>query len=282
MPRRLPLRVLGVAASPRALHALDLETEWRKVDAVRAGPGVEAESRLLRGATRKSLLEACSSDRWDVVHFMGHGFFSASTGQGTICLETESGGPDELEGETFASLLRQRGTQLVVLNACWTAAGSSSDSEAIASFAGLLVDFGIPAVVAMQAPLRDALAKEFSEVFYRNLILGKTVDEAVTEARLGLYNRRPRELHWALPVLFLRSSQGRLWNFEADQAGQELPSAQAITGRLDLETDLLADSSAAGYVGKASADGPVSGDAEVRAKEIRGSTVSGVISGCDP
>ncbi len=102
-------------------------------------------------------------------------------------------------------MLKRYRVNLVVLNACETASG------AWAGLAPTLVRAEIPAVVAMQWPVEDRAATRFSQLFYRALSLGGTIDECVAEGRLASSAVSSAPGDWGAPVLFLRSASGRLW-----------------------------------------------------------------------
>ncbi|HYR11441.1 MAG TPA: CHAT domain-containing protein, partial [Longimicrobium sp.] len=113
--------------------------------------------------------------------------------------------------------------KLVVLNACQGATVS-----ALRPFAGLapgLVRAGVPAVVAMQYPVRDDEALVFAEVFYRALFRGPSrgrVEVALGEARKALRQDFPDSRGWGAPVLYMRSS-GYLFTPTTGSALADLP-----------------------------------------------------------
>jgi hypothetical protein len=83
---------------------------------------------------------------------------------------------------------------------------------------------GVPAVVAMQYSISDPGAIAFSTTFYRALASGETVDLAVGLARRELYSARYPAIEWAVPVLFLRSPDGRIF----DVPRREMPPAPSV------------------------------------------------------
>ena len=74
-----------------------------------------------------------------------------------------------------------------------------------------LVDGGLPAVVAMQYDLPNVAAQPFMQTLYEFLALGKPLDTAVTEARIGLDFNILESPYWGIPVLFMRSPDGNIW-----------------------------------------------------------------------
>jgi hypothetical protein len=68
----------------------------------------------------------------------------------------------------------------------------------------------------MQYAVRDASAVAFSRAFYETLASGETIDAAVTDGRLAIFNRSdldsvPYERDWGVPVLYLRTTGGTLF-----------------------------------------------------------------------
>jgi len=75
-----------------------------------------------------------------------------------------------------------------------------------------LIRQGIPAVVAMQFEITDSAAITFAEGFYKAAADGYPVDAALAESRKAVF-REGNELEWGTPVLYLRSQDGRIFNF---------------------------------------------------------------------
>jgi WD40 repeat protein len=73
---------------------------------------------------------------------------------------------------------------------------------------------GIPAVVAMQYEITDPAALAFAAAFYEAIAHGTPVDKAVTMARETL-KVTLGSLEWATPVLFLSSSETRVFQVTA-------------------------------------------------------------------
>src|SRR5262249_52094338 len=74
-----------------------------------------------------------------------------------------------------------------------------------------LVERGISAVIGMQFEITDSAATVFSGEFYAALVDGLPVDSALTEARRAVFFQ-PNWSEWATPVLFMRVSDGRLFD----------------------------------------------------------------------
>jgi hypothetical protein len=82
----------------------------------------------------------------------------------------------------------------------------------------VLVQHGLPAVIAMQAEVQDETSCRFAEKFYQALAAGLPVDACVGEVRKALAAERNPE--WGTPVLYLRATDGRLFAVEGgDSSG---------------------------------------------------------------
>ncbi|MGH7288063.1 MAG: CHAT domain-containing protein, partial [Myxococcota bacterium] len=174
-----------------------------------------AQSRLriqkLEGpqATRKRLLDAFCSGDWDVIHYAGHAYFDAlhPARSGILCH-----GGEVLAGSDLASLSNL--PSLVFFNACESSRIRSARTKAkgkeprdIAqriernvSFAEAFLRGGIANYVGTYWPVGDASAELFATAFYGGLLAGRTLGEALAEAREKL--RGEELVDWADYVHF--------------------------------------------------------------------------------
>jgi len=142
---------------------------------------------------------------------VGHGGFSELRGEGVLVFEDEAGNGVPVGGPSLAYLLQDHPSlRLALLNACNGARASHEDT--FAGTAQVLVQHGVPAVIAMQSEVMDETACGFAEKFYRGLAAGLPVDACVGEVRRALAAERNPE--WGTPVLYLRATDGRLFAFE--------------------------------------------------------------------
>lgn len=208
-PTAEALRLLIVSAQPRTLDQLSLQEEGERIAQVLGTlPGVETLH--LHNPSVETLRDALLRKDFHVLHFMGHGGFHAASAQGVLYFT----GPDDADlpvgGKLLASHMADLPSlRLVFVNACETAR-----ADARAPFAGVataLLQAGVPAVIAMQRPISDASALEFSRSVYRRIAVGDPIDAAVTEGRLAIYRSQGSPLEWGTPVLFLRADDGRLF-----------------------------------------------------------------------
>ena len=177
-------------------------------------------------------------DKCHIFHFIGHGAFrpapspiggTSPMGEGrgggtaALYLEKKDGAWQPVKDEEIESMLTALGTlpHLIFLVACESA---KREANATSPFVGLgpkLVRAGVPAVVAMQDRVPVELARTLSAEFYSRLAEHGEVDRALNQARLQVFNAK--SIEWAIPVLFMRIRNGRLFGAEPE-AGDEAPA----------------------------------------------------------
>jgi CHAT domain-containing protein len=149
---------------------------------------------------------------YDIVHFIGHGTFQED--KGSIALPDEDNGDRTIlyDDQHFADLFRNKpGLGLVILDACQGA--KTSASKIFAGMAPLLVQAGIPAVIAMQYDIGEKTSEIFARKFYGELALGKPVDEAIQLARYHIsINPQSTAGYFAIPVLYTRAKDGVIFD----------------------------------------------------------------------
>lgn len=209
-----PLNVLAMVSSPRDLPHLDVEREWAKLEEALAEPirrGVLTLGRM-DDATLANLQQRLRRDHYHVFHFIGHGAFDERAQEGVLLLEGDDGGGDPVSGEFLRALFQNHEElRLAVLNSCEGARTSPTDP--FAGTALSLVKGGVSAVIAMQLEITDDAAITFSSEFYAALTDGLPVDAALAEARTAVFTR-VNAVEWAIPVLYLRSPDGRIFDVE--------------------------------------------------------------------
>lgn len=228
VPRKVqsPLRILVMISSPREYPQLDVEAEWKILndaleDLVQRG---QVSITRLEQPTLPALQQQLRKDEYHVFHFIGHGTFSDFNQDGLLLLQDEVGAGEPVSGHYLGTLLHdEKSLRLAVLNACEGARTSASDPYA--GTAQQLVLRGVPAVVAMQFEVSERTAVTFSNEFYRSLADNYPVDAALTEARKAIYTQG-QDIEWGIPVLYMRSPDGQLFNIEpaADNQAAHRPS----------------------------------------------------------
>ena len=227
----LPLRILVIVASPPDLVKLDVMGEWQALkDSLK---GLEDQGRValdrLENATVPELQRRLALADYHIIHFIGYGDLNADRGEGFLLMEGDTPQGRPLGMEELRTLLRdERQTlRLVVLNTCKGSRSALGDP-----FSGLaqgLNRMGIPAVVAMQSAITDEAATTFAQVFYSWVAEGYPIEAALGETRKAIFVP-PRklefnELEWGIPVLFMRTPDGQIFNLAAAPVGVQPGSA---------------------------------------------------------
>jgi CHAT domain-containing protein len=213
-----PLRVLGMISDVADMPTLDVEGERARLE--RALRPLRSQGRVevhwTQAATLDCLLRKLHHGDFHVLHFVGHGAYDETREDGVLLLEGPDGRSQDITGERLGTILQDHHSlRLVVLNACEGARNSQTDP--FAGVAASLVRRGIPAVVAMQFEISDDAALTFAAYFYEALAQGDPVDGAVAHARLGIF-ASGNDVEWGTPVLFLRSTDGRAFELQGEQA----------------------------------------------------------------
>jgi CHAT domain-containing protein len=225
-PSQGPLRQVLVAwSNPRNSEYLNLDAECAAVKEALGRIPICPE--IQKNATRPKLIDSISDGEHQIVHFMGHGTFDPTIGEGVLLLEDEHGGQDPMEASTFASLFGGKPMpRLVILASCYSAEpGRDPAFGPFASVAAALVAAGLPAVIAMQTAVRDRSAIRFTDRLYRRIVAGDPIEAAVSHARIALQAGWPGALDWAVPVLFVRG-QGFEASREDSTVQKPLPSPE--------------------------------------------------------
>lgn len=177
----------------------DLNGAEREGKRVRAQLGQQSGCKLtvLRRdqATRQAVLAAFSSGQYDIIHYAGHAEFNPRhpSRSGIVCANDV-----RLTGADLASVSRL--PALVFFNACESARlrgangnGRRPKTKKVKSRADHIVDNvgfaeafmrgGVANFLGTYWPVGDDAADKFSEVFYSDIIAGKSVGEALLNGR---------------------------------------------------------------------------------------------------
>jgi tetratricopeptide (TPR) repeat protein len=247
-----PLRILGMIADPST-------SEWPKLNVVkergRINKGIDAlqhegkvDFQWVPGGTGKDLMKKLLEGEWHIFHFIGHGgveeAMPGAGASGFVVMVDEDGKPVKKFASDLAMMLTgaRRSMRLIVLNCCESArinVGDRFGNPAI----GLMKTGWLPAVVAMQFPITDNAAISMSEGFYAALAGNRPIDDAVTLARKFIQEKS--RVEWGIPVLYMRSSDGRIFDVETAQPPASLadgarPSKEMLRQRRDEFMAVLA------------------------------------------
>ena len=214
-----PVRMAVAMASPSGYRRLRLDKERRAIEhALQGNDRVQAH---FARATPGTLLP--EGGPVHLFHFAGHGDFERhpgarpgmTEGEGVLILDDGAGDPVSLDAAALAQRLREVGVRAAVLGACRS--GRRGGVNVWSSVATALLKAELGAVVGMQYTIRDDSAIAFSRAFYRDLLAGLSVDEAVTKGRQAIAREDVRG--WGVPVLYLRVEDGVIF---PEYAGQDL------------------------------------------------------------
>jgi hypothetical protein len=213
---RPPLRILVMTANPPGYMPIAADQEWSQIRSTLDGLCRANVVELYRvpGPTIDDLLTCLRRDEWHIFHFIGHG--GGSNDDAVLLLEDEHGGPREITRTELSYALQHPTLRLVVLNSCNGA--RSPHIDPFGSLAHGLVQFRVPAVIAMQFKITDRGAIQFARELYAGLADDLPIDQVLTDARKAMFlARNPTE--WGIPVLFMRGEDGRL--FEIDRPTEQ-------------------------------------------------------------
>jgi len=224
-----PIRILGMAARVKTLNGIavdtiDVDAEQAKIKKALENLAAEkvkvswipsAKARDLN----RALARGDEGKAWDIFHFIGHGGYDQESKTGFIVLQEEGGSKgSRLSSESLRGFLVQprRTPKLVVLNSC--SGSQAQPGDLFSSTAADLIQGGIPAVIAMQFEISDAMGIAFSDTFYTYLADGFSIQSALAHTRAVLKADGFGE--WISPVLYMRTHDGRIFT-DADEAGAQ-------------------------------------------------------------
>jgi hypothetical protein len=209
------LNILGMICNPGGeWEPLDVEAERRTIEKAIGGLSPRLRARVnfrwVKGSTPDDLMVELQKSDWHVFHFIGHGAVSDDGGpegsESSLVFMDAQGRPNPVSPDVLNNILQGgRTLRLAVLNCCDSARGTSPGAA--------LVQLGVPAVVAMQFPIPDEAAVQFSKMFYASLANGLSVEQALTDTRVSMQAANYR-VEWGIPVLFTRGGSNILLKVE--------------------------------------------------------------------
>ncbi len=226
----LPLRVLLVLSEPAdASPIFPQEARRELVRGLRTLDEVGAVIvDLLRPPTFDTLVEAARNGGYHMLVFYGHGAYGVSgeAPGGHLLFEDECGGGELIQSAHLGAALRNTEVRLILLGACQSAqVGMDEDAgwDVWSATAPALLRAGVPLAIGMQVSMRVDAALAFIRQFALSLAAGKTVVEAVGDARLPLIRKTYGET-WFIPALYGRPSD----EYRLFDPGTPLPEDTAV------------------------------------------------------
>jgi hypothetical protein len=239
-PRGGKLKILAVIPSG---SGLDAEHEWHNLELAVSKLRDRIDLERLSGRVDADRLgERLRNERYDIVHFIGHGE-QTTEGKSLVRLNSDEPGGDAkwMEGEQFGNLFINSGVRLAVLNCCLGA--KSSPLRSMSGLGPFLLRAGIPAVVAMRYEISDAVAIRFSDKLYQELLNGLLpgrIDLAVEHARRSIYQTQDESdvRAFVTPILFLSRGCEQLFEIKSAPDLPVLKRPRAPSD-VDLPEELL-------------------------------------------
>jgi hypothetical protein len=193
-PRRhelcLPLRVLLIVSRPEDISFIDPRNSIAPVlDALAALPGGQVQVDFCDPPTLPQLERAISGARkaqqpYHLVHFDGHGTYLPQTGIGALAFEQDDYATQLVTGTQLGDLLARLEVPLVLLEAYRNS--DLSHRPVFGSVAPSLLQSGMGSVIAFSHSVHIQASKILVERFYRELVAGMTIGQAVEEARAAI------------------------------------------------------------------------------------------------
>jgi hypothetical protein len=205
----LPAQMVAAFSSPAGYAPLNIDQERKIIEqAIQSNINIKLHS--VDQATLDNLLAGVNQAHF--FHFSGHGDVRKKTlsrttnieDEGFIVLEDHYGDPILLKASDLALQLRQVGVRVALLGACHS--GGRDITNKWDGIAATLLKAELGAVVGMQDTILDQSAIAFTTAFYKALVAGLPIDDAVNGGRLTIARTSPRD--WAVPVLYLRAPDG--------------------------------------------------------------------------
>ncbi|HEX7679252.1 MAG TPA: CHAT domain-containing protein, partial [Thermoanaerobaculia bacterium] len=223
----LPLRILYVVSRPGDLGFIDPRLSSRSMLDALAPLGEDVHVDFCRPPTLPRLEEMLSEARRDkkpyhLVHFDGHGTFLPEIELGALCFEKPDGATvlseaktDYVRADRLGEILAAHNIPLVILEACRT--GTIGKLAVFRAVAPRLIEAGVGSVISMSHAVHVEAARILLERFYRELVTGCTVGQALEQGRAALIANPHRWIEygpggrtvelkdWYLPHLYQRS-----------------------------------------------------------------------------
>ena len=252
----LPLRMLLIVSRPDDLGFIDPRLTTRgTLDALRPLGIENVVVDFCHPPTLARLEEMLSDARgnrrpYAIVHFDGHGTYDPVLHLGKLCFEKPrpagESGPvetDAVAATKLGDLLSAYQIPLVILDACRS---GRVDVSALRSVAPRLIEAGVSSVLAMSHAVHVEAARVLLERFYRELVAGRTIGQAVDLGRASLITQPDRWIElgpggrtvplqdWFVPQLYQRGNDLRLVPPGTSVPATAAPTAQPADSSFDV------------------------------------------------
>jgi len=217
-----PVRTLVLLANPRS-DQLDLDAEAAAIQeafaqAVRhdRAEKVQILPQTTLDRLQSTITQAANeNESFHIIHFAGHTGQQPGSPLPYLLLEPDEHHNGEVDPETFANVVagsERTDLRLVFLNACGSLqTGEARSGRLFPGFASELMLRGVPAIIGTQSPVLDTFATRVAGDFYRTLLDGSTVDEALSQVRELLHGDRAGQFsNFGIPVCYISDGDGRV------------------------------------------------------------------------
>ncbi|MFI1196977.1 CHAT domain-containing protein [Micromonospora sp. NPDC020750] len=247
-PGNRPLRVLFMAASPEGVEPeLNFEAEEAAILAATRRTGTDLvveESGTLEGL--RFLSRDYGAGHFDVLHLSGHA--TTDGGEPVFVVEDEFGAIARATADQIAQAMQGHWPRLVFVSGCLTA--DAPDGGVFPSMSESLVQAGAPAVLGWALPVGDVSATDFAAALYRALADGRSLDQAVIEARRHLFHDK-KSSYWHLLRVYADRSPLAPMVTSLHTKGRRQSQVRAADQQfLDPQTQLSRVASRAEFVGR--------------------------------
>ncbi|CAM2069315.1 SAVED domain-containing protein [Sulfidibacter corallicola] len=213
IPFPSPLKILAVLPEPTncgKTHRDSFVASMRKVLEPIAGLELEI---IDRGVTPAKVFERLKSFRPHVLHFVGHGGRPAN--EWILCFEDASGRAKPMSAVAFSRSIRDIDSlRLINLVACQSSRAEEGNNPFNGLAQALVMNPNLDvAVLAMQFVVKIDAAEAFCKAFFQSLVRDeRTLDQAVNDGRLAIYQMRPNSVEWITPVLYVRGDSTQIFS----------------------------------------------------------------------
>jgi len=146
---------------------------------------------------KKDFLSALCNGNFDILHFSGHGFFDSSEPSNSYLLFYDHDNP--CYAYEVTENLKDKTPALIFCNACTSARTVLGQQGLVYAF----LSSGTTTYIGSIWPVNDQLAGVIGEEFYRYVVFGKTVGEALRLARMNSYKKFGwTSTSWAAYILY--------------------------------------------------------------------------------
>lgn len=225
------LDIVEVAKEREILEKLAEPLIQQKIISVDYLVGDRSSSDPKSRATWENLKDKLRNEEFHIVHIIAHGVYIDKD----FCLIMDGDNIHEwfISANKFkeADFIKDS-LRLVVLISCeggtfQDQTSTASEDEVMRGLGPILVDAGVPYVIAMQNKVSYSVARRFTYFFYTRLAQHGSIIKAMAETRFDLsedsqLSDYQNEWSWSIPVLFASTDNGSLLTIEDSKKTEKI------------------------------------------------------------